>query len=81
MAAQKEQFSQPQIAYTRGPTAPYSGLATVSQRQSGGRAEDGDRGVCCVADCPGSISLEILHRWDAVRRYLTDGPGSLVSCR
>ena len=29
----------------------------------------------------GAISLDILHRWDAVRRYLTDGPGSLVSCR
>ena len=29
----------------------------------------------------GAITLEVVHHWDAVRRYLTDGPGSLVSCR
>ena len=28
----------------------------------------------------GATSLEVLHRWDAVKRYLTDGLGSLISC-
>ena len=57
MAAQREQFSQPQIAYSRGQKAPCRGSATLGQRQSGGRAQDGDRGVCCVADSPRSHKL------------------------
>ena len=59
---------------------------TAAQQQSAGgsqvveqRMVIGEFVVSLIAR--GAISLEILHRWDAVRRYLTDGPGSLVSCR